>query len=150
MHEMGETLPILGWPQVERRHQHKLFAAIAVVRDSSLVDRKEAEALPIDNPHRHGVALKEQAEGFFTAPCLCDILVRSHPPAISHRPVNNGNVTPIAQPIYGLIWLVYRYFTESIHGVVFVIVRRVSAGNSMLQNRAKRRTRFCLFVIQSV
>ena len=96
------------------------------------------------------VIMRQVQDALFRTLPLCHVFVCGPPPAISHRPVNNGNVTPITKPIYGLIWLVYRYFFDPILDVGFMILWRVSGGNSMLQNYAKRRTWFCLLDIQFV
>src|ERR1039458_7242890 len=118
--------------------------------DSSLVDREKAQALPIKNPHRQRVIVEQQPERLLAALCLCHILVSCHPSAVCNRPMHDGDVAPVTQSICDMIWLVCRYFVDPIVDVAFMIVRRVTTGNPMLQNRAQRRTRPGLLLIQSI
>ena len=150
MQLLRKALAIRRRAQVRQRHRHELVARIAVVPDRGLVDRNETQAFAIGNPHRHRITFKEQTEGVLSGLRFGHVFVCGDPPAVRHRPVNNGNVTPVTQPIYDLIWLVYRYFIDPILDIVFMIFRRGSTFNSMLQDRAKRRTGFRLLVIQSV
>ena len=150
MHELHETHTILVRPQVGDRHRLELLAAVAVMRDGGLVDRKEPQAHPVDNPHRDRVAFEQQAERFLPVSCLGDILVRGDPSAIAHRTVDDRDVTSVPQPIDGLVRLVDRYFVKPIPNVGLIVFRRISAGDSVFQNRVKRRAGFCLLIVQAV
>ena len=80
--------------------------------DGGLVDGEEAQGLPVDNPHRDGAALEQQPERLFPAFGFRDVLVCRHPSAVGHRPVDHGDVTPVTQPVDGLVGRVDRYVVE--------------------------------------
>jgi hypothetical protein len=49
-----------GWPDLCDGHPQELRFAVPVLPNGRLVHRKEMKSLPIENPHRNGIALKEQ------------------------------------------------------------------------------------------
>ena len=57
--EISEPLTILGRAQLGYGHRHELLAAIAVADDCCVIDRHEAQAFAIDDPHRHRVAVEQ-------------------------------------------------------------------------------------------
>ena len=60
--ELRESLAIFFWAELGRRHRQELVVAVAVARDSGIVDREESQGLAVNDPHRHRVAFKEKAE----------------------------------------------------------------------------------------
>src|SRR5258706_11164505 len=52
----------LWWPELEHRHGQELLAAVTVVLHGRVVDGKELVAVAVIDPHRHGIAVKEQSE----------------------------------------------------------------------------------------
>ena len=107
-----ETLSIVGRTQFGNAHRHELLAGIAVMGDGGLVDREEAQRLPVDHPHRHRIAFEQQAEGFLAVFRLGDVLMRCHPAAIGHRPMDDGDVTPVTQLVGGLVGDAARHVVE--------------------------------------
>src|ERR1019366_9464479 len=94
--------------------------------------------------------VEQQPERLLAVLCLCDVLMRRYPSAVCHRPMHDGDVAAITQFIGDLIWLIYRYFADPIVDVTFIIIRRITFGNPMLQDRVQRRTGARLLVSQSI
>ena len=148
--EIPEAFTIVGGPQVGDRHRHELLTAIAVMRDGGFIDCEEAQAVPVENPHRRRIVLEQQAEGFFPASGLRDVLVCRYPAAIAHGLMDNRYITSVAKAIDGLIGQVDSDLVQPLPDVGLMVFRRVTAGNSVFENGLKRRARFRLFVGQPV
>src|SRR5579862_5928455 len=52
---------VFGWPDVGDRQRGKFIAAVAVVTNRRLVHGKKFERFCVEDPHRHGTALEQDA-----------------------------------------------------------------------------------------
>src|SRR5262249_30989309 len=96
----AHLLPILLRSYVEHRHREKLFARIAVMFDTSVIDCEELEAVAIEHPHWKRVALEQHAKRHLAAFEICNIDANADTAPVCSPPFLDADPAVAAEALF--------------------------------------------------